>query len=469
MIYPIILCGGHGTRLWPLSRRSMPKQFIPLWSERTCFQEAVIRSSGAAFADPVIVTHHDYRFIARQQLDDLGISGTILLEPEGRNSGPAILAAACYLANKDPDALMAVLAADHRIDDHSAFRSAILAGEDAARDGKLVVFGVEPTRPATGYGYIRPGGAISERVNTVDAFVEKPDRARAGDYVRDGYLWNSGNFLMRAETIIAEYERSDASSVAAAASALERATTDLGFVILDQDAYAGAASLSIDYAVMEKTRSAAVVPVSYAWSDVGTWQTLWDLADKSEEGNTTHGAAELVKSRNCYVDSHENMATAVLGMDDAIVVATPDAVLVANRSAADDVRTIVDRMESAGHSQASEHRRIFRPWGWFETLNLSDSYRVKRILVFPGGRLSLQKHAHRSEHWVVVKGAPTVTVNDEEKTMEEGESVYVPLGSVHRLENRGECDVEIIEVQTGTYLGEDDIVRLDDVYGRTGD
>jgi len=465
-IHPVILCGGKGSRLWPLSRQSMPKQFIPLWSDKTCFQETVTRVRDSAFADPVIVTSHDYRFIVGQQLSELGVSATILLEPEGRNSGPAIAAAAAWLLERDPDSVMAVLAADHRIDDHDGFRQAIFAAAGAAESGSLVVFGIKPDAPATGYGYVKPGDPIDGTVCHVESFVEKPDRKTASDYIQKGYLWNSGNFLLRADTVLDEYRASDPQTVAAVEEAVRLAENDLDFTVLQSDPYCRAKPQSIDYAVMEKTRAAAVVPVSYAWSDVGNWQTLWELSDKSEAGNLTRGPVDLIDTHNSYIDSHADRLTAVLGLDDIVVINTQDAVLVADRSRANEVGDMVKLMAASGREQALNHRRFDRPWGWYETLDLADRYQVKRVVVYPGGRLSLQKHFHRSEHWVVVRGSAIATVDDTVKLLREGESIYIPLGGIHRLENQGKIDLEIIEVQTGSYLGEDDIVRLDDVYGR---
>jgi len=465
-ITPVILCGGKGTRLWPLSRQSMPKQFIRLWSDRTCFQETVARVSGEEFAEPVVVTSHEYRFIVGQQLSEMNAEATILLEPEGRNSGPAIAAAAAWLQAGDTKAVMAVLAADHRIDDHTEFANSIRSAADAAQDGNLVLFGVRPDHPATGYGYIQPGEPIGGNVKRVASFVEKPDALTAAEYVRDGYLWNSGNFLMRADILLNEYRSQDAQSVGFAEEAVSKAWTDLDFTVLDSDAYLQATSRSIDYAVMERTRKAAVLPVNYSWSDVGTWQTLWELADKSDAGNLTRGPVDMIDANNCYIDSHADCLTAVLGLDDVVVVTTQDAVLVADRSRAGEVGDLVSVMAASGREQAHNHRRFDRPWGWYETLDLAERYQVKRVVVYPGGRLSLQKHFHRSEHWVVVRGSAIATVDDSVRLLHEGESIHVPLGDIHRLENQGKIDLEIIEIQTGSYLGEDDIVRLDDVYGR---
>lgn len=468
MIHPVILCGGIGSRLWPLSRQSMPKQFIRLWSDRSCFQETVLRISGADFAPPVIVTAHEYRFIVGQQLAELGIAATILLEPEPRNSGPAIAAAAAWLAANEADAVMAVLAADHRIEDHEGFRRSLMSAKPAANSGRLVVFGVTPDRPATGYGYIRPGEAVEGNALAVDAFVEKPDAETARSFLDDGYLWNSGNFLMRAESALQEYSRFDAPTVETVGAAVRSAVRDLDFTVLDAADYGSATPRSFDYAVMEKTRRAAVLPVAYGWSDVGSWQSLWDVSQRSADGNVSRGPVELSDVRDSYIDSHPERLTAVLGLDNVVVITTKDAVLVADRARSNDVGALVERMDSAGRDEARSHKRCDRPWGWYESLDLAGRYQVKRVVVYPGGRLSLQKHFHRSEHWVVVRGSAVATVDDTVKLLQEGESIYVPLGGVHRLENQGKIDLEIIEVQTGSYFGEDDIVRLDDVYGRGG-
>lgn len=466
-IHPVILCGGIGSRLWPLSRESMPKQFIRLWSDKTCFQETVSRISDVEFAAPVIVTAHKYRFIVGQQLAELGVAATILLEPEPRNSGPAIAAAAAWLAATDPEAVMAVLAADHRIDDHGAFRTSLLSAKPAADAGNLVVFGVSPDRPATDYGYIRPGQPVEGAALDVEAFVEKPDAETAQTFLNDGYLWNSGNFLMRADRVLEEYRLVDPETAAAAEAAARGAVRDLDFTVLDAEAYSKSTPSSIDYAVMEKTNHAAVVPVNYGWSDVGSWQSLWETSEKSAEGNVSRGPIELTDVRDSYIDSHPDRLTAALGLDNIVVITTKDAVLVADRHRSNEVGLLVDRMANAGRDQARSHRRCDRPWGWYESLDLGGRYQVKRVVVYPGGRLSLQKHLHRSEHWVVVRGSAMATVDDTVKLLQEGESIHVPLGSVHRLENQGKIDLEIIEVQTGSYLGEDDIVRFDDVYGRT--
>lgn len=465
-ITPVILCGGVGSRLWPLSGQSMPKQFISLVGERSCFQETVLRLADQRFAPAIIVTGNDYKFIVRQQLEEIGQEAAILLEPQGRNSGPAILAATIFALASDPNAVLLVQAADHVIGDCAAFVDAATASLPAAQSGKIVTFGISPDRPATGYGYIRPGAALDDRVHLVEAFVEKPDESAARTYLNEGYLWNSGNFMFRADAMMAEYGDIQPEAVEAITSALERAENDLGFLLLDRTRYDTAPAISIDYAVMEKTRHAAVIPVSYMWSDIGNWQALWEAAERDDDGNAVRGDVELLECSGAYVDSRANMLTTLVGVKDVAVIATDDAVLVVDRSRAQEVGALVDRLKKRNHNQATLHKRIYRPWGWYQTVDEGDRFQVKRIVVYPNGRLSLQKHYHRAEHWTVVHGTAEITVDKDKRILQENESTYIPLGAVHRLENPGKIDLELIEVQTGSYLGEDDIVRLDDVYAR---
>jgi mannose-1-phosphate guanylyltransferase/mannose-6-phosphate isomerase len=467
-IVPIVLCGGAGTRLWPASRQSMPKQFLKLLGPRSTLQETLLRVRDPdLFAKPVIVANRDYRFVVREQLAEIGVEADILLEPMRRDSGPAIAAAVHWIAEADAGAVALVLAADHVVTAPDAFVAVCRAALPAAQAGRIVTFGIKPSYPATGYGYIRPGAVIENAAPARDlaAFVEKPDEETARRYLAEGYLWNSGNFLFRADVLLDEYAAFDPVTVKNTRAAVAQATGDLGFRILDEASFAGAMQKSIDYAVMEKTRRAAVVPADYGWSDFGGWDAAWSLSAQDEAGNATRGPVALLDARDNYVSS-DGTLVAVLGASDLVVVATDDAVLVADRARGEDLKKLVETLREGGHGEADEHRLAHRPWGNYQSLDRGARYQVKRIVVNPGGRLSLQRHKHRAEHWVVVSGAATVTVNDDVRTLRENESAYIPLGAVHRLENLGDTPLELIEVQSGSYLGEDDIERLDDVYKR---
>ncbi len=473
-VRPVIMCGGSGTRLWPASRESFPKQFAPLIGARSTFQDTVLRVQNAAqnkqdaalFGKPLVVTNKIHRFLVERQLAEIGIAADILLEPVARDSGPAIAAAALHLMAEDPDALLLVLAADHLVLKPDAFRAAVAAGRRAALDGHIVTFGITPDHPATGYGYIAPGEALDTQVSRVARFIEKPDAATAQDYIAKGYVWNSGNFLFRAASLIGEYQQFHPGGIAAVRQALALATTDLGVPVLDEASFCQAPKISIDYAVMEHTTKAAVIGGDFGWSDIGGWDALLAASPQDGNGNAVSGDVTLMATSGSYASS-ENQLVALLGVKDLVVVATRDAVLVADKSRSGEVKGLVDSLKAAGRDEALRHSKVYRPWGWYQTLELKDRFQVKRIVVYPGGQLSLQKHFHRSEHWVVVKGTARVTVDEMVRTMAENESVYIPLGAVHRLENPGRIDVEIIEVQTGSYLGEDDIVRLEDVYNRS--
>src|SRR6187200_2233326 len=467
-VVPVILAGGAGTRLLPVSRDALPKQFLPLVGERSTYQETLLRVADASlFAPPIVITGADFRFFARRQAEDLGIDATVVIEPMRRDSGPAVAAGAALARSRDADAVVLALAADHVILDPDEFRATCLAGLKAAEAGHIVTFGITPSAPKTSYGYIRRGKPIgSAQVYAVEAFVEKPNADTAARYVAEGYLWNSGNFLFRAEVLLAELTRYEPAMVTAVEMAVAGANNDLGFVRLAPEAFATAPQKSIDYAVMEKTDRAAVVAGNFRWSDIGSWDAIFDIAERDKSGNAVHGTVVTTDARNCVVHSVDRL-TAVVGADDLVVVSTPDAVLVVPRARAQEVRELVAKLKSAQRPEATDHKRVHRPWGYYESIDLGERFQVKRIVVIPGGVLSLQKHRHRAEHWVVVRGTAEVTIGEKVRAVHENESVYIPIGSVHRLANKGKIPLELIEIQTGSYFGEDDIERLDDVYKRT--
>jgi mannose-1-phosphate guanylyltransferase / mannose-6-phosphate isomerase len=465
-IIPLIMCGGAGTRLWPASREGRPKQFLPLFGPRSTFQDTLLRLSDAGlFERPIVITNATYRFMVLEQLAEIGLQADVLLEPMRRDSGPAIAAGSVFAQIRDRDATVLALAADHIVRDVDAFVAACRQGLAAAEKGRIVTFGVEPERAATEYGYISPGEIISGEVRSVAKFVEKPDAATAADYVRAGYLWNSGNFMFRASVLLDEYRNVDAASVQAVTDAVVKAGRDLGFVTLDPGAFGAAKAISIDYAVMEKTARAAVVPVACGWSDVGSWRAVWELSGKDSQGNAAQGTAVFEDSRNCNVSS-DRALVALEGVDDLVVVATQDAILVSRQKDADGLKRLVARLKAVAPEVTEDHIKVHRPWGSYQSIDNGERHQVKRIVVKPGQRLSLQKHHHRSEHWIVVRGAARVTVNELVKTVHENESIYIPIGAVHRLENPGKILLELIEVQTGSYLGEDDIIRIEDDYQR---
>jgi mannose-1-phosphate guanylyltransferase / mannose-6-phosphate isomerase len=467
-IVPLVLAGGTGTRLWPVSRDAMPKQFLPLVGEKSTYQQALMRvSEPDLFAPPIVMTSDAFRFFARHQAEELGIDATVVLEPVRRDSGPAIAAGAAFARRRDADAIVLAIAADHVILDADLFAEACRAGRDAAAKGHIVTFGIRPTAPKTSYGYVRRGEALGvDGVSRVAAFVEKPDAATAATYVAQDYLWNSGNFLFRADALLAELERFEPAMAEAVEKSVAGAASDLGFVRLDEQAFARAPQKSIDYAVMEKTSRAAVVEGRFRWSDIGSWDAIIEVAPRDKGGNSSSGPVVSVDAKDCIVHA-EGRLTVVLGVQDLIVVTTPDAVLVLPRARAQDVKPLVAELNRRGRAEAREHRRVHRPWGYYESVDAGDRFQVKRIVVAPAGKLSLQKHHHRAEHWVVVRGTAEVTVGERVQTVHENESIYIPIGSVHRLANPGRIALELIEVQTGSYLGEDDIIRLDDVYRRS--
>ncbi len=469
MLIPLILSGGSGTRLWPVSRKDFPKQFLPLAGEETLFQQTLARTRQLPdVAAPIVVASENHRFLAADQLLRAGIEGAaIMLEPFARNTAPAIALGALQALQRDPEALLLVLPADHLIGDTRAFVEAVTRAISLAANDWLVTFGIRPDRPDTGFGYIRRAEAIDDHGYRVGQFVEKPDLATAQSYLADGgYDWNSGMFLFKASTYLDELDAHAPQMLAAARTAFAKASADLDFVRIDREAFAQAPDKSIDYAVMEKTRRAAVIPVGCGWSDIGSWSALWFAGDKDAEGNRREGDTLAVDTRNSLLRSHDRHLLATVGVDDLIVVTTPDATLVAHRDAAQDVKKIVEQLKAAGRSEYELHRLVHRPWGTYDSLEQGPRFQVKRIVVKPGAVLSLQKHHHRAEHWIVVSGTAEVTCDDKVFLLPENQSTYIPLGSRHRLRNPGKLPLELIEVQSGSYLGEDDIVRYDDAYGR---
>ena len=473
-IVPVILSGGSGTRLWPVSRESFPKQFWPLVSELSLIQETAARAQRPGFAPPIVVCNQEHRFVVAEQLRGLGIQGArILLEPVGRNSAPAILAAALVVAETDPGAVLWMMAADAAIGDGEALHVALAAAVAAARAGHVATFGMKPTAPETGFGYIERGAALPGIAGAyaVGQFLEKPDAARAAEFVASGrHLWNSGMFVFTAATLIAEMERFVPDVVAAVRAALAASVADLDFVRLDPAAFGACPSISLDYAVAERTTLAAVVPADIGWSDVGSWGALWELGAKDGDGNVAsasgRGAVVFEGASNSYARS-DGAVVAVLGLEDVVVVSTVDAVLAMHRDHAQDVKKVVDRLRAMKRPEATAHNRVYRPWGFYESLIQGERFQVKRIVVNPGHKLSLQKHFHRAEHWVVVNGTALVTRDAEVLMVRENESIYLPLGCVHRMENPGRIPLTLIEVQSGSYTGEDDIVRIEDTYGRS--
>ena len=467
-IHPVILSGGAGTRLWPLSRASYPKQLLKLSSQRTMLQDTVARGLiDVGFAAPLLVCNEDHRFLVDDQLQQIGIKPqAILLEPKARNTGPAIAAAALWLLARDPDALMLVQPSDHVIASPADFHRGVMRGLAAAQEGRLVTFGIKPVRPDTGYGYIQRGEALAggDGVFTVDRFVEKPDRETAQRFVDSGaFFWNSGIFLLSARAYLGELSRINPTMLEACERAVRDGQEDLAFFRLSAEPFGEAPSLSIDHAVMEHTSRAAVVPVDMAWSDVGSWPALRDIATADGDGNVVQGDVLAERMTNSYIRSEGRLVAAV-GLDNVVVVATDDAVLVADATA--EVSGIVAKLRGQNRSESQQHVTCHRPWGHYRSVDAGDRFQVKRITVKPGAKLSLQKHYHRAEHWVVVHGTAMVQRGEERMLVRENESVYIPIGTEHRLENPGKLPLQLIEVQSGPYLGEDDIVRVSDSYGR---
>ena len=468
MIFPVILAGGAGSRLWPLSRQLYPKQFLPLGeSERTLLQSTIQRLQGLECAPPILICNDQHRFLAAEQVRQLGMEQvTILLEPVSRNTAPAIALAALQAASREKDSILLVLAADHLVRDVAAFQECVRKALPLAEAGKLVTFGIVPTHPETGYGYLEKGREIVPGCFAVNRFVEKPDLPAAEDYVGTGdYYWNSGMFMFRASRYLEELELLQPNMLSACRSALEQGSQDLYFTRVDLGAFAACPEQSIDYAVMEKTSEAAMVPLDAGWSDVGSWSALWDVSAKSPEGNVLKGDVLQQDTRNTYVHS-ESRLVATVGVDDLMIIETKDAVLVAHKNHVQDVKSIVERIRNDGRHEHINHRKVFRPWGMYDSIDDGHRYQVKRITVRPGAKLSVQMHHHRAEHWIVVSGTAKVTKGDKTYLVSENQSTYIPVGQVHALENPGVIPLELIEVQSGAYLGEDDIVRLQDVYGR---
>jgi mannose-1-phosphate guanylyltransferase/mannose-6-phosphate isomerase len=469
-IHPFILSGGSGTRLWPLSRKAYPKQFLALTGgDRSLFQGSCMRFAAPDFAPPVILGGNEHRFIIAEQMREIGIEpAAIVLEPAGRNTAPAAAIAALIAQRESHDDSLLLLApSDHVIADAEAFRAAVRRGAPAARDGALITFGVKPTAPHTGYGYIEAEGAGPAL--TVRRFVEKPNEADAARYLASGrFYWNAGIFLMSAPALLAAFEAHAPDVLESCRRALGRAAVDLDFLRLDSQAYGAVRDISIDYAIMEKAENVRCVPLDTPWSDLGAWPAIWEVAQKDGNGNAARGDVIFQDTRQSFAYS-ENACLAVVGLSDVMVVATKDAILVASKEHAQSVKQVVETLKGGGRPEIEFHKRVYRPWGWFEGLDRGDRFQVKRIMVKPGAQLSLQSHFHRAEHWIVVNGTLEVTIDNEVKLLNENQSTYIPIGARHRMVNPGLIPAFLIEVQSGSYLGEDDIVRYEDIYGRAAE
>lgn len=463
---PVVMAGGSGSRLWPLSRQLNPKQFLSLADNLTMLQATLRRLGGLEHSIPCLICNEQHRFLAAEQLRQLGMEqANILLEPVGRNTAPAIALAALQAVQAADDPILLVLAADHLIQDVPAFHTSILAALPLAADGKLVTFGIVPGHPETGYGYIEKGVAVGDGF-AVSRFVEKPDLTTAAEYLASGdYFWNSGMFMFRASRYLEELERFQPAIVAACSEALAGGSQDMHFTRVDAEAFAACPDDSIDYAVMERTTDAVMVPLDAGWSDIGSWSALWEVSAKDADGNVFKGDVLSERSRGSYIHADHRLVAAV-GVEDLVIVETKDAVLVTHKSQVQDVKKIVEQLKNDQRHEHANHREVYRPWGVYDSVDNGPRYQVKRITVNPGAKLSVQMHHHRAEHWVVVSGTAKVTNGDKTYLVTENQSTYIPIGQVHSLENPGVIPLELIEVQSGSYLGEDDIVRFEDKYGR---
>ncbi|REL37066.1 mannose-1-phosphate guanylyltransferase/mannose-6-phosphate isomerase [Thalassotalea euphylliae] len=463
-IYPAIMCGGSGTRLWPLSRRLLPKQFIALVNQTTMLQDTLGRLPSSC-QQPIFICNEAHRFTVAEQINAVDNQGSILLEPQGKNTAPAVALAAFKAIAEDDDAVLLVLAADHVIHDQLAFQNTVVQAQAAAEAGKLVTFGIVPTKPETGYGYIKHG-VLDQGIADVDTFVEKPNLATAQAYLASGqYLWNSGMFMFKASRYLAELNKYRPNIYQACQAAMSDCVTDLDFIRPNKAAFKQCPDESIDYAVMEHTEQAVVVPLDAGWSDVGSYSALWEVSEQDQDGNVCKGDVLTHETSNSYLHS-DNKLIATVGIDNLVVIDTSDAVLVAEKSQVQQVKHIVNELKLKQRSEVDHHRQVYRPWGSYDSIDNGSRFQVKRIVVKPGAKLSVQMHHHRAEHWIVVSGTAKVTINDDTFLMTENESTYIPVGAVHALENPGKLPLEMIEVQSGSYLGEDDIVRLEDRYGR---
>jgi mannose-1-phosphate guanylyltransferase/mannose-6-phosphate isomerase len=470
MIVPVILSGGSGSRLWPLSRETYPKQFLPLVDQRTMLQNTALRIAGLSeIGPPLVVCNEDHRFMVAEQLRAVGVHpATVILEPVGRNTAPAVAIAALHAHRDGADPILLILPADHVIADTNGFRNAITQVAPHATAGRLITFGIVPTSPETGYGYIKAGSPVDDfGVCAVERFVEKPDSATAEAYLAaGGYSWNSGMFMFRASVFLAELERYAPAMLAACQQAINTGRLDTDFLWLERQSFANCPKDSIDYAVMEKTSDAVIAPLAVGWNDVGSWSALWDVGTRNEDGNILRGDAIAVDTRDTYIDAATRLV-ATVGVDDLVVVETADAVLVASKDRVQEVKAVVEQLKASQRPEGRSHRKVYRPWGFYDSIDCEQRFQVKRIMVRPGASISLQMHHHRAEHWVVVSGTACVYRGDEMFVLTENQSTYIPVGVQHRLTNPGKIPLEIIEVQSGSYLGEDDIVRFEDIYGRS--